>query len=107
MFCSPYGGRKRRWPESAKVFLQSRIWRNRSRCVSDGREGWSQVWLPIACPRAATSRTRSGYLDAAAPSMKNVPWALCLASTSSTRGVEAGSGPSSNVSAATCSVVAT
>jgi hypothetical protein len=53
------------------------------------------VWLPIACPAAATSRRSAGSRCANSPIEKNVARTSWRASTSSSVGVQAVFGPSS------------
>src|SRR5918996_4246918 len=104
---APYGGRRRRTPNGVKACSQARIcWRRASDEIL-GSARWSQLWFPTACPMLATRRTRSGWAAAASPIMKNVARAWWRSRTSSTRGVQWGFGPSSNVSAAAGSAVTT
>src|SRR3954463_6285366 len=60
---------------------------------------WFQVWLQRVWPPATIRRTISGCRCTFSPTRQNVAWTCCLASSHRIRGVCAGSGPSSKVSA--------
>ena len=99
---APKGGRNNRTGTPA---ICSSVWLVRASssltrpAEASARLAWLQEWFPIRCPSATIRRTNSGSAWAWLPTIKNVARTSWLARASSRRGVNAGLGPSSKVSA--------
>jgi hypothetical protein len=82
--------------------MASWVWlysHRRRQSGSDARSACEKLWTPSSCPAVWRSRTVPGCLTTWEPTTKKVAATPCRLSTSATRGVHFGSGPSSKVSA--------
>ena len=97
----PYGARKYAMGRSGTAEAIASVASRRSASMrSSGqsvRSSWCMPWLPSRWPSAAMACTMSGYLSANWPSRKKIARTSCRRSTSNSRGVSTGLGPSSKV----------